>query len=88
MTPYYEHLALEGNKRGFLCCGHDHIGHGLSGGERVQIKSMEEYVDPVVSHCTAVTKKIPGLPLFLVGHSMGGLIALLTIMKKKRIRTC
>jgi len=81
LTPYYENLALEGNKRGFLCFGHDHIGHGLSGGERVQIKSMDEYVDPVVSHCSAVAKKYPGLPLFLVGHSMGGLIALLTILK-------
>lgn len=81
LTPYYENLALEGNKRGFLCFGHDHIGHGQSGGERVQVKSMDEYVDPVVAHCSEVTEKHPGLPLFLVGHSMGGLIALLTILK-------
>jgi len=81
LTPYYGHLALEGNKRGFLCFGHDHVGHGQSGGERVQIKSMDEYVDPVVAHCSAVVKKYPGLPLFMIGHSMGGLIALLTILK-------
>jgi alpha-beta hydrolase superfamily lysophospholipase len=81
LTPYYEEVALEGNKRGFLCFGHDHIGHGLSEGERVQIGDMSEYVDPVVTHCTAVAEKYPGLPLFLVGHSMGGLITLLTVLK-------
>eukprot|EP00092_Neocalanus_flemingeri_P012759 GFUD01013749.1.p1 GENE.GFUD01013749.1~~GFUD01013749.1.p1 ORF type:complete len:286 (-),score=81.53 GFUD01013749.1:72-929(-) len=81
LTPYYEELALEGNKRGFLCFGHDLIGHGQSEGEKVQAADMSDYVDPVVTHCTVVTEQYPGLPLFMVGHSMGGLITLLTVLK-------
>ena len=83
LTPYYEELALEGNKRGFFCFGHDHIGHGLSEGDRVQAGDMSDYVDPVVTHCNMVTEKYPGVPLFIVGHSMGGLIALFTVLKKQ-----
>jgi len=81
LIPYYEQLALEGTRRGFLCFGHDHVGHGQSEGERVQIGAMSDYVDPVVSHCTAKTEKYPGVPLFIVGHSMGGLISLLTVLE-------
>jgi len=81
LAPYYEQLALEGNKRGFLCFGHDHVGHGVSEGERVQISDMAEYVDPVITHCTTMSNKYPGVPLFMVGHSMGGLITLLTVHK-------
>ena len=81
LTPYYEQLALEGTKRGFLCFGHDHIGHGRSEGERVQLNDMSEYVDPVVTHCKDKKEKYPGLPLYIVGHSMGGLITLLTVLK-------
>ena len=85
LHPYYEELAQEGNRRGFLCFGHDHVGHGVSEGERVQMSDMAEYVDPVITHCTGMAAKYPGLPLFMVGHSMGGLIALLTVLKTQVI---
>jgi len=42
---------------------------------------MAEYVDPVITHCKAMTDKHPNIPLFIVGHSMGGLITLLTTLK-------
>jgi len=83
LTPYYTQIAEEGGNRGILCFGHDHVGHGESEGERVQVSSMDEYVDPVITHCEAMTKKYPNIPLFIVGHSMGGLIALLTVLKTK-----
>ena len=57
------------------------LGHRVSEGERVQMSDIAEYVDPVITHCTAMAAKYPGLPLFMVGHSMGGLIALLTVLK-------
>ena len=81
LIPYYTQLAEEGRKRGLLCFGHDHVGHGQSEGERVQVGDMAEYVDPVITHCKAMTDKYPNTPLFIVGHSMGGLITLLTILK-------
>ena len=57
--------------------GHDHIGHGESEGERALIHDMEELTDPVIQHCRQMVKMHPGLPLFIIGHSMGGLAALL-----------
>ena len=57
--------------------GHDHIGHGESEGERAIIHYMEELTDPVIEHCRQMVKMHPGVPLFIIGHSMGRLAALL-----------
>ena len=57
--------------------GHDHIGHGESEGQRALIYDMEELTDPVIQHCRQMVKTHPGVPLFIIGHSMGGLAALL-----------
>jgi len=83
LTPYYSDLASKGVARGFLCFGHDHTGHGLSGGERVQVSSMDEYVDPVLAHCRQKRAEFPNIPLFLLGHSLGGLISILSFLKSK-----
>ena len=88
LVPYYDQLAREGNKRGLLCFGHDHVGHGESEGERVQVGDMGEYVDPVITHCKTMTDKYPNTPLFIVGHSMGGLITLLTTLKTQVTQVC
>jgi len=81
LTPYYESLAKAGMDKGILCFGHDHTGHGLSEGERVQVESMEEYVRPVLEHCANMNSKYPGVPIFIVGHSMGGFIAINTVLE-------
>ena len=47
-------------------------GHGKSEGERHFVSSVDEYVNDVEQ----VLEKIPNdLPIFILGHSMGGLIA-------------
>ena len=61
---------------GLLCFGHDHVGHGRSPGARTEAASMEEYTGPLVAECRGKQRQYPGVPLFLLGHSMGGLIAL------------
>ena len=57
--------------------GHDHVGHGESEGERAMAGDMDEFTRPLVQHCREKVEQHPGLPLFIIGHSMGGLIALL-----------
>ena len=73
---------------GSLVFGHDHLGHGrTTAGDRAFLNDMDEFVDPIIAHIEAVQnwKNCGGgtLPVFLVGHSMGGLISLFTLFKKQ-----
>ncbi len=68
----YEHVARALNARGATVVGPDHVGHGLSPGERALIEDFE----PVVDALRGVVQDARGdLPVVMVGHSMGGLIA-------------
>jgi alpha-beta hydrolase superfamily lysophospholipase len=68
----YEHVAESLVARGSTVVGPDHIGHGRSAGERALIPSFE----PIVDDLRAVVQETRGeLPLVMIGHSMGGLIA-------------
>ena len=51
------------------------VGHGKSSGERVQMDSIHQLVDHVLHHIR-LQKERHDLPVFAVGHSMGGMIAL------------
>lgn len=61
---------------------HDHLGHGRTTGDRVQtlVDFDSDYVDPVLVHARHWVEKFPGLPLFVLGHSMGGLISLKALL--------
>ena len=77
LGPGYTELAEVGMSEGFLVFGHDHVGHGLSEGERALVGDMGQLTDPVIQHCREKVDQYPGLPLFIIGHSLGGLITLL-----------
>jgi acylglycerol lipase len=51
------------------------MGHGRSAGERVLIGDFEDVVTDVHAVARLARSAHPGLPLVLVGHSMGGLIS-------------
>ncbi len=53
----------------------DHIGHGKSDGRRVFVERFQDYIEPLDTLVDMARDQHPDLPLFLVGHSMGGLIA-------------
>ncbi|MFH0521813.1 alpha/beta hydrolase [Streptomyces sp. M41] len=55
--------------------GPDHVGHGRSAGERVVIEDFEDVVADLHAVAGLARAAHPGLPLVLIGHSMGGLIA-------------
>lgn len=71
----YEHVAAALVERGAVVAGPDHLGHGRSEGERVLVADYEHVIDDLHAVVGAVTAEHPGLPVVLVGHSMGGLIA-------------
>ena len=71
----YEHVAAALVERGAVVAGPDHLGHGQSEGERVLVADYEHVIDDLHAVVRRSTADHPGLPVVLVGHSMGGLIA-------------
>lgn len=53
----------------------DHRGHGESPGPRAHIRRFSEFFAPLDVLFEQTRRQYPSLPVFLVGHSMGGLIA-------------
>jgi len=72
----YQNLVRYLTPRGYTICAYDHRGHGRSPGQRGHIKSWAEFRTDLKHFLETVRIKQPDLPLFLMGHSMGGLIAL------------
>ncbi|MFF3846068.1 alpha/beta hydrolase [Streptomyces sp. NPDC002328] len=71
----YEEPAAVLTGHGAAVFAVDHVGHGRSAGERVLIEDFEDVVTDVHTAATLARAAHPGLPVVLVGHSMGGLIA-------------
>ena len=71
----YAHVAEHLVRYGGAVYAPDHLGHGRSEGER----ALVERIDDVVGDLHAVARKArgehPELPVVLIGHSMGGIIA-------------
>lgn len=59
---------------------HDHVGHGRSEGARVHVEDVKHYTQDVEHHVSEVKKEFPELPCFIVGHSLGGAITVLTCL--------
>lgn len=71
----YDHVARYLVARGAVVYGLDHRGHGKSSGERVLIEDFADVVEDVHRVLTQARTAYRSLPLVLIGHSMGGLIA-------------
>ncbi|MFN2299853.1 MAG: lysophospholipase [Anaerolineales bacterium] len=63
---------LEGRIAVYAC---DQIGHGRSGGARGRIRRFADFTGTLETFRGMAGMRQPGKPLFLFGHSMGGLIA-------------
>jgi alpha-beta hydrolase superfamily lysophospholipase len=59
---------------GYAVYGIDHLGHGKSDGTRVYVKRFDDYTNTLKAYFDKVRGSQPDKPIFLVGHSMGGLI--------------
>jgi acylglycerol lipase len=68
---------------GYAVYGIDHLGHGKSDGTRVFVKSFDDYLDVLKIYHSMIEGWQPGKPIFLIGHSMGGLVAPLFILTHK-----
>ena len=71
----YGHVADALVDRGAAVWSPDHLGHGLSGGDRAVIVDFDEAVGDLHHAASMARGAHPSLPVVLIGHSMGGLIA-------------
>ena len=71
----YEWVAQQIVSRGLAVYALDHRGRGRSEGERFYVKNFSDYTTDLATFIDIVKAREPGLPLFLLGHSAGGVIA-------------
>jgi acylglycerol lipase len=83
----YARLADDLNRHGYAVYAMDLRGHGRSDGDRVLVRSFDQYLDDVELLLERVAARQSGKPLFLLGHSMGGaIVALLGITRPPNVR--
>lgn len=75
-SELYRHLADYFVDRGYEVYALDLRGHGRSAGARGFIRKWEEYREDVDTLVKVARESLPSLPVYLIGHSMGGLIAI------------
>jgi acylglycerol lipase len=71
----YDYLTARFNGFGYSVYRYDQRGHGKSGGERGFCTTYDALADDVNAMVDVAKSENPGTPLFIVGHSMGGLSA-------------
>lgn len=73
----YQEFALFMAERGFLVAGHDHIGHGYTATDVGNLGEMDTgdpclvMVEDIYTHYRMLEEEYPGIPHFIMGHSMG-----------------
>ena len=70
----YARLAEDMNRHGYAVYPMDLRGHGRSDGPRCFVRRFDQYLEDLDLSLERVAAAEPGKPLFLFGHSMGGLI--------------
>ncbi len=81
----YAHVGAYFSDRGYAVQALDLRGHGRSSGERVLVRSLNEYLDDLdafLRHLDAADGNA-GVPAFLLGHSMGGAIVTLAMVTRR-----
>lgn len=72
----FTHVAQFFAQRGYAVYAYDHRGQGKSGGARGHVDRWTQYYDDLWLVIRTAKGRHSGLKLFIIGHSMGGLIAL------------
>ena len=72
----YRHLLEHLQDQNISVYALDHRGHGRSGGRRGHVDSFMDYIYDLKLFCNYITEENEGVPVCMLGHSMGGVIAL------------
>lgn len=74
-SGYYTWVARQLVAAGLAAHALDLRGRGKSDGERFYVQEFTDYVSDVATFVTLVKSREPGLPVFVLGHSAGGVIS-------------
>lgn len=75
-SGWFIDMGNELNRRGLAVYAVDHRGFGRSGGPRGHVRQGSVYLDDLRAMLAEVKRARPAAPLFILGHSMGGIFAL------------
>jgi alpha-beta hydrolase superfamily lysophospholipase len=76
----YDHFSNFFVNEGFAVYSMDLVGHGKSDGTRSYVKDFNNYLDDIILYLEKIKQLQPESPIFLIGHSMGGLISALILI--------
>jgi len=79
----YQHVADFLTRNGVAVLAHDQRGHGRTNGIRGHVPSLDHAMDDVQKLLDVAAQRYPGLPVFLYGHSMGGLFVLYFALQRR-----
>ena len=77
----YGHVGRHFAARGWAVYALDTRAHGRSPGKKVHVGGFDEFLEDVRSMVALARERHPALPLYLLGHSQGGLVALLYALR-------
>jgi lysophospholipase len=77
----YDWVIKQLNEAGYHCVSGDLPGQGTTTRRRGHIDTFDEYINTIEGWFIEAQKF--GLPIYILGHSMGGLAVIRTLMEKK-----
>ena len=78
----YAHVARMLAAQSYAVYGYDQRSHGRSGGQNTFIHSFDALVEDLADYVGRIQVRIGDLPLFILGHSMGGLVTCLYLTQQ------
>ena len=79
----YQDVAAYFTQRDYTVVALDHPNHGKSDGRYGHVDSFDDFVQTLGIFHQQVSAEFSGLPQFLLGHSMGGLISCLYLLQQQ-----
>jgi alpha-beta hydrolase superfamily lysophospholipase len=79
----YTHVGTMLAEKGYALLGFDLRGHGKSGGPRGHTPSFEAYMKDIDGMFAQASSRYPGVRQFIYGHSLGGILVLNYVLRRK-----
>lgn len=79
----YAHVGEALTQAGYCLLALDLHGHGCSGGPRGHVDSFENFLTDIDLMLAEAASRFPDKPRFLYGHSMGGILVLNYVLRRR-----